>query len=52
MKHRQPGQLDDADQADALAASLEADAAAATGRTADRIKGLAATIKGRTARLR
>jgi hypothetical protein len=40
------------DQADALATSLEADAAAATGRTADRIKALAATIKGRTARLR
>ena len=39
-------------QADALAAELESDAAAATGRTADRLKALAATIKGRTAALR
>ncbi len=39
-------------QADALAMQLEADAASATGRTADRMKALAATIRGRTARLR
>ena len=35
-----------------VATQLEADAAAATGRTADRIKAMAATIKARTARLR
>ncbi len=40
------------DQADALATQLEADAASATGRAAERMKALAATIKGRTARLR
>ncbi len=40
------------DQADGLATQLEADAASATGRTAERMKALAATIKGRTARLR
>jgi hypothetical protein len=40
------------DQADALATQIEADAASATGRTADRMKALAATIRGRTARLR
>ena len=39
-------------QADAVAAGLEADAAAVTGRAADRMKALAATIKGRTAALR
>jgi hypothetical protein len=40
------------DQADAVAAQVESDAAAATGRAADRMRALAATIKGRTARLR
>ena len=40
------------DQLDALAAQIEKDAAAATGRDADRLKALAATIKGRAAKLR
>jgi hypothetical protein len=40
------------DQLDALAAQLESDAGAAAGRDAARLKSLAATIKGRTARLR
>jgi hypothetical protein len=40
------------DQLDALAAQLESDAGAATGRDAARLRSLAATIKGRTARLR
>ena len=40
------------DQLDALAAQLESDAGAATGRDATRLRSLAATIKGRTARLR
>ena len=40
------------DQLDALATQLESDAGAATGRDAARLKSLAATIKGRTARLR
>jgi hypothetical protein len=40
------------DQADALAAQLESDAAAASGRDAARLRSLAATIKGRTARMR
>jgi hypothetical protein len=40
------------DQLDALAAQLEKDAAAATGRDADRLKALAATLKGRAAKLR
>jgi hypothetical protein len=40
------------DQLDALAAQLESDAGAATGRDAGRLRSLAATIKGRTARLR
>ena len=40
------------DQLDALATQLEGDAGAATGRDAMRLKSLAATIKGRTARLR
>jgi hypothetical protein len=40
------------DQLDALAAQVEKDAAAASGRDADRLKALAATLKGRAARLR
>jgi hypothetical protein len=40
------------DQADALAAQLESDAASASGRDAVRLRSLAATIKGRTARMR
>jgi hypothetical protein len=40
------------DQADALAAQLESDAAAASGRDAARLRSLAATIKGRTTRMR
>jgi hypothetical protein len=40
------------DQIDAVAAQLEQDANAAAGRDADRLRSLAATIKGRTARLR
>ena len=40
------------DQADALAAQLESDAAAASGRDAVRLRSLAATIKGRTTRMR
>jgi hypothetical protein len=40
------------DQLDALAAQIEKDAAAAAGRDADRLKALAATIKGRAAKLR
>jgi hypothetical protein len=40
------------DQADALAAQLESDAAAASGRDAVRLRSLAATIKGRTSRMR
>ena len=40
------------DQLDAVAAQLETDAAAAAGRDAMRLKALAATIKGRTAKLR
>jgi hypothetical protein len=40
------------DQLDALAAQLESDAGAASGRDAARLRSLAATIKGRAARLR
>ena len=40
------------EQLDALAAQLESDAGAATGRDATRLRSLAATIKGRVARLR
>jgi hypothetical protein len=40
------------DQIDAVASQLEQDAAAASGRDADRMRALAATIKGRTTRLR
>jgi hypothetical protein len=40
------------DQLDSLATQLEADAKAASARDADRMRALAATIKGRTARLR
>jgi hypothetical protein len=40
------------DQLDALATQLDKDAAAASGRDADRLKALAATIKGRAAKLR
>jgi hypothetical protein len=40
------------DQLDTLANQLEQDAATATGRDADRLRALAATLKGRTARLR
>jgi hypothetical protein len=40
------------DQLDALAAHLETDAGAASGRDAMRLRSLAATIKGRVARLR
>jgi len=40
------------DQLDALTTQLESDAGAAAGRDAARLKSLAATIKGRTARLR
>jgi hypothetical protein len=40
------------DQLDAVAAQLEGDAAAAAGHDAMRLKALAATIKGRTAKLR
>jgi hypothetical protein len=40
------------DQIDAVAKELETDAAAASGRDADRLRALAATIKGRTERLR
>jgi len=40
------------DQLDALATQLDKDAFAASGRDADRLKALAATIKGRAAKLR
>src|SRR5262249_5877053 len=40
------------DQIDAMAAQFESDANAAAGREAARLRSLAATIKGRTARLR
>jgi hypothetical protein len=40
------------DQADALAAQLESDAARASGRDAARLRALAETIKGRTSRVR
>jgi len=40
------------DQLDSLAKQLESDAAAASGRDADRFKALAATLKGRATRLR
>jgi hypothetical protein len=40
------------DQLDALAGQLEGDAGAASGRAASRLRSLAATIKGRAARLR
>jgi len=40
------------DELDTLAAALESDAAAATGRDAARLRALAETIKGRTAQLR
>jgi hypothetical protein len=40
------------DQIDAVASQVEQDAASATGRDADRMRALAAAIKGRTARLR
>jgi hypothetical protein len=40
------------DQLDALANQLDADAKIASGRDVDRLRSLAATIKGRTARLR
>jgi hypothetical protein len=40
------------DQLDAVATQLESDAGAATGRDAMRLKALAATIKGRSAKLR
>ncbi len=40
------------DHLDALATQLESDAGAAAGRDAVRLRSLAATIKGRTARLR
>ena len=40
------------DQLDTLATQLDADAASATGHDAERMRALAATIKGRTARLR
>lgn len=40
------------EQADALAAQLESDAAAATGRNAERLRALAAAIKGRAAQPR
>jgi hypothetical protein len=40
------------DQLDAMASELEKDAASATGRDQSRMRSLAATIKGRTARLR
>jgi len=40
------------DQLDALATQLDKDASAASGRDADRLKALAATIKGRAAKLR
>ena len=40
------------DQLDAVAGQLESDAGAASGRDAMRLKSLAATIKGRTAKLR
>ena len=40
------------DQLDALAAQLETDASAATGRDAMRLKSLAETIKNRSAKLR
>ncbi len=41
-----------AGQLDALAAQLETDAAASSGRDAVRLRALAATIKGETAKLR
>ena len=40
------------DQLDTLAAQLESDAAAASGRDAVRLRSLAATLKGRAAKLR
>src|SRR5262245_26185896 len=40
------------EQLDALAAQLEKDGSAASGRDADRLKALAATLKGRAAKLR
>ena len=49
---KERGAVEVLDQLDALAAQLESDAAAAAGRDAVRLRSLAATIKGRTARLR
>jgi len=49
---RQNGAAAALDQADALAAQLESDAAQASGRDAARLRALASTIKGRTAKQR
>ena len=49
---KEKGAAATADQLDTLAAQLETDAGAATGRDASRLRSLAATIKGRTAQLR
>ena len=40
------------DQLETLAKQIDQDAGSATGRDADRLKALAATLKGRAARLR
>jgi hypothetical protein len=42
----------DLDQLDSLASQIEKDAASAQGRSSERMKELAAAIKGRIARLR
>jgi hypothetical protein len=49
---RAPTDRAELDRIDAVATELEDDAKAASGRDADRLRSLAATIKGRTARLR
>jgi hypothetical protein len=49
---RERGAAATLDQLDALATQLEGDAGAASGRDAARLRSLAATIKGYTAKLR
>jgi hypothetical protein len=49
---KERGAVEVLDHLDALAAQLESDAGAAAGRDAARLRSLAATIKGRTAKLR
>jgi hypothetical protein len=49
---KERGAAEALDQLDALAKQLDGDAASASGRNAERLKSLAATLKGRAARLR